>query len=222
MALSAYELLARSLPQLGEGLWATLKISLLTIVFSVILGTGFGVLRTSRRFVPRLLSGTVLELVRSVPILVWLFFFFFGLPILFDVHLSAFGSALLVLSLWGMTEIGEIVRGALQSLSKGQTEAGKSLGLSGPQLLVYVLLPQALRRMVPPAINVFTRIVMTSSLTVLVGVTELIKSGQQIIERHYTLSYASVVIYGLMALLYFALCYPLSVFSRRLERRWAG
>ncbi|SEF69250.1 amino acid ABC transporter permease [Paenibacillus sp. UNC499MF] len=222
MALSAYELLARSLPQLGEGLWATLKISLVTIMFSVILGTGFGVLRTSRRFVPRLLSGIVLELVRSVPILVWLFFFFFGLPILFDVHLSAFGSALLVLSLWGMTEIGEIVRGALQSLPKGQTEAGKSLGLSGPQLLVYVLVPQALRRMVPPAINVFTRIVMTSSLTVLVGVTELIKSGQQIIERHYTLSYASVVIYGLMALLYFALCYPLSVFSRRLERRWTG
>lgn len=75
MALSAYELLVGSLPQLAEGLWATLRISLLTIVFSVAGGIGFGLLRTSRLLLARLLSGTILELVRSVPILVWLFSF---------------------------------------------------------------------------------------------------------------------------------------------------
>lgn len=221
MERTGIDLLIFSLPELGRGVWNTALISLYTIAFSTAGGILFGALRTSRRWWLRVLTRTILELFRSVPVLVWLFFFFFGLPIFFGINVSAFVSAVLVLSLWGMTEIGEVVRGALQSLSKGQREAGISIGLSVVQLFIYVLIPQAIRRMIPPSINVFTRIIMTSSLTVLVGVTEMIKSGQQVIERNYKYGFAAIIIYGALFVLYFLICYPLSVYSRRLERKWA-
>lgn len=123
---------------------------------------------------------------------------------------------MLVLSLWGASEVGEVVRGALHSLPRGQREAGLSIGLNGPQLYGYVLLPQALKRMTPPTINVYTRIIKTSSLAVLIGVVDVIKVGQQIIER----TYESVLIYGALFLFFFFICYPLSAASRVLERRW--
>jgi polar amino acid transport system permease protein len=103
------------------------------------------------------------------------------------------------------------------SLPRGQREAGLSIGLSGWQLYAYVLLPQALKRMTPPTINIYTRIIKTSSLAVLIGVVEVIKAGQQIIER----TYESALIYGALFLFFFFVCYPLSAASRVLERRWA-
>ncbi|KZE82177.1 amino acid ABC transporter permease [Paenibacillus elgii] len=215
MVSSGFDLLIVSLPQLGKGLLQTLTLALYCIVCSTVGGLVFGVLRASRRRWLGVLTRTYLELFRSIPILVWLFFFFFGLPIFFGIDLPGFACAVLVLSLWGMTEVGEAVRGALISLPRGQKEAGQSIGLSPVQLYVHVLLPQALRRMIPPVINVYTRIVKTTSLAVLIGVTEIIKTGQQMIER----TGESVLIYGTLFLLYFALCYPLSVLSRRLENK---
>ncbi|MCM3273403.1 amino acid ABC transporter permease [Paenibacillus elgii] len=215
MASSGFDLLIVSLPQLGKGLLQTLTIALYCIVCSTVGGLVFGVLRASRSPWLGVLTRAYLELFRSIPILVWLFFFFFGLPIFFGIDLPGFACAVLVLSLWGMTEVGEAVRGALISLPKGQKEAGQSIGLSPVQLYIHVLLPQALRRMIPPVINVYTRIVKTTSLAVLIGVTEIIKTGQQIIER----TGESVLIYGTLFLLYFALCYPLSVLSRKLENK---
>jgi polar amino acid transport system permease protein len=144
-----------------------------------------------------------------------LFFFFFGLPIFFGLDVPSSVCAVLVLSLWGITEVGEVARGALISLPQGQREAGKAIGLSTLQLYTYILLPLALRRMIPPTINVYTRIIKTTSLTVLIGVTEVIKTGQQIIER----TGEAVLIYGALFLLYFILCYPLSALSRRLEHK---
>ena len=102
-----------------------------------------------------------------------------------------------------------MVRGALQSVPRGQREAGLSIGLSSSQLYGYVLLPQALKRMTPPTINIYTRIIKTSSLAVLIGVVEVIKAGQQIIER----TYESVLIYGVLFLFFFIVCYPLSAAS---------
>ena len=153
-----------------------------------------------------------------VPVLVWLYLFFFGLPIFFGLDIPAFWCAVLVLALWGASEVGEVVRGGLGSLARGQQEAGLALGLSTWQLYRHVLLPQALQRLTPPTINVYTRIIKTSSLAVLIGVVEVIKVGQQIIER----TYASVLIYGLLFLFFFLVCYPLSLASRRLEQKWGN
>ncbi|WP_268625766.1 amino acid ABC transporter permease [Paenibacillus alvei] len=215
MASSGLDLLVVSLPQLAKGLYQTGLITIWSIALSTIGGLLFGALRTSASPWLRLITRTYLELFRSIPILVWLFFFFFGLPIFFGLDVPSSVCAVLVLSLWGITEIGEVVRGALISLPQGQREAGKAIGLSTLQLYAYILLPLALRRMIPPTINVYTRIIKTTSLTVLIGVTEVIKTGQQIIER----TGEAVLIYGALFLLYFILCYPLSALSRRLEHK---
>ncbi|UVL61858.1 amino acid ABC transporter permease [Pseudomonas sp. B21-032] len=216
MASSGLELLLVSLPQLGKGAAQTLAISALSILFATLGGVLYGVLATLGKRSVNLLLRIYLELFRAIPVLVWLYLLFFGLPIFFAVNIPSFWCAVLVLSLWGASEVGEVVRGALQSLPRGQREAGLSIGLSGAQLYGYVLLPQALKRMTPPTINIYTRIIKTSSLAVLIGVVDVIKVGQQIIER----TYESVLIYGALFLFFFFICYPLSAASRALERRW--
>lgn len=216
MASSGLELLLVSLPQLGKGAAQTLSISALGILFATLGGVLYGVLATLGKRGVNIVLRVYLELFRAIPVLVWLYLMFFGLPIFLGVSLPSFWCAVLVLALWGATEVGEVVRGALLSLPRGQREAGLSIGLSGAQLYGYVLLPQALKRMTPPTINIYTRIIKTSSLAVLIGVVDVIKVGQQIIER----TYESVLIYGALFLFFFFICYPLSAASRALERRW--
>ena len=113
------------------------------------------------------------------------------------------------------------VRGALQSIDKHQIEAGLALGLKRTQIFVYIELPQGLRRVLPSAINLFTRMVKTSSLAALIGVIEVVKVGQQIIENSLlTQPSASLWVYGLIFILYFLICYPLSLVANRLEQKW--
>ncbi|MEN9532293.1 MAG: hypothetical protein RIQ83_1517 [Pseudomonadota bacterium] len=218
MASSVTELLAQALPLLAVGAGQTLAISLLAILFATLGGVAYGVLAQQGSRLVRGLLRCYLELFRVVPVLVWLYLFFFGLPIFFGLDIPAFWCAVLVLALWGASEVGEVVRGGLRSLARGQQEAGLALGLSTWQLYRHVLLPQALQRLTPPTINIYTRIIKTSSLAVLIGVVEVIKVGQQIIER----TYASVLIYGLLFLFFFLVCYPLSLASRRLEQKWGN
>ncbi|MFJ3483101.1 amino acid ABC transporter permease [Pseudomonas sp. NPDC090202] len=216
MASSGLELLWMSAPQLISGMGTTLGLSALAIVFSSLGGLVYGVLRNLEvRWLDRVLL-VYLELFRAIPVLVWLYLFFFGLPMFFGWSIPGFWCAVLVLSLWGASEAGEVVRGALRSIPRGQREAGLAIGLGLPGLYGRVLLPQALRRMTPPLINVFTRLVKTSSLAVLIGVIDVIKIGQQIIER----TYESLLIYGFLFLFFFLVCYPLSAASRVLEQRW--
>ncbi|MFR9702921.1 amino acid ABC transporter permease [Aeromonas sanarellii] len=212
------EQLTQALPLLAVGAGQTLAISLLAILFATLGGVGYGVLAQQGGRLTRGVLRVYLELFRVVPVLVWLYLFFFGLPIFFGLDIPAFWCAVLVLSLWGASEVGEVVRGGLKSLSRGQQEAGLALGLSRWQLYRHVLLPQALQRLTPPTINIHTRIIKTSSLAVLIGVVEVIKVGQQIIER----TYGSLLIYGLLFLFFFLVCYPLSLVSRRLEQQWGN
>lgn len=218
MAGSVTELLTQALPLLAIGAGQTLAISLLAILFATLGGVAYGVLAQQGGRLVRGLLRVYLELFRVVPVLVWLYLFFFGLPIFFGLDIPAFWCAVLVLTLWGASEVGEVVRGGLGSLARGQQEAGLALGLSTWQLYRHVLLPQALQRLTPPTINIYTRIIKTSSLAVLIGVVEVIKVGQQIIER----TYASVLIYGLLFLFFLSVCYPLSLASRRLEQKWGN
>ncbi|MBJ9977644.1 amino acid ABC transporter permease [Pseudomonas sp. S75] len=217
MASSGLELLWISAPQLARGAWVTLTVSAWAIVLSTVGGVLYGVLRSlGRRWIDWPLR-IYLELFRAIPVLVWLYLFFFGLPIFIGVSVPSFGCAVLVLALWGASEVGEVVRGGLRSLPRGQREAGLAIGLSTFELYREVLLPQILKRITPPTINVYTRLIKTSSLVVLIGVVDVIKVGQQIIER----TYESILIYGVLLLFFFSLCYPLSAASRVLERRWS-
>ncbi|MFK8771057.1 MULTISPECIES: amino acid ABC transporter permease [Aeromonas] len=218
MVSSVIEQLTQALPLLAVGAGQTLAISLLAILFATLGGVGYGVLAQQGGRLVRGLLQVYLELFRVVPVLVWLYLFFFGLPIFFGLDIPAFWCAVLVLALWGASEVGEVVRGGLKSLARGQQEAGLALGLSRWQLYRHVLLPQALQRLTPPTINIYTRIIKTSSLAVLIGVVEVIKVGQQIIER----TYGSLLIYGLLFLFFFLVCYLLSLASRRLEQQWGN
>lgn len=198
MASPVTEQLTQALPLLAVGAGQTLAISLLAILFATLGGVGYGVLAQQGGRLTRGALRVYLELFRVVPVLVWLYLFFFGLPIFFGLDIPAFWCAVLVLALWGASEVGEVVRGGLKSLARGQQEAGLALGLSRWQLYRHVLLPQALQRLTPPTINIYTRIIKTSSLAVLIGVVEVIKVGQQIIER----TYGSLLIYGLLFLFF--------------------
>lgn len=217
MVSSGLDLLWVSAPQLLTGAGRTLGISACAIAISSLGGFLYGILRNLGKPWLDCVLRVYLELFRAIPVLVWLYLFFFGLPIFLGVSIPAFWCAVLVLSLWGASEIGEVVRGALHSIPRGQREAGLAIGLSTAELYGCVLLPQALKRLTPPVINVYTRLIKTSSLAVLIGVVDITKVGQQIIER----TYESVLIYGVLFLFFFFVCYPLSAASRVLERRWS-
>lgn len=208
--------IADNIELLLNGLGNTLMIAIVALLISIITGFGFGILRTSKNIVVKLLTDIYLEAFRIIPIMVWLFSFFFFLPRLLQINVSGEIAAILVFSMWGTAEMGDIVRGALESLSKGQLEAGLSVGLSKSQLFLYIQLPQAIRRIIPGAISLATRMIKTTSLVVLIGVLDVIKRGQQIIER----TKESFWIYAFLFFLFFIICYPLSLLSKKLEAKW--
>lgn len=205
--------------RLLEGLYVTGKIAIMAIVLAFLFGIVFGILMTKKNRFIQAFSYLYLESMRIVPILVWLFIFYFGLSSVTGINLEAEVVAILVFTIWGTAEMGDIVRGAIQSLPKHQVEAGLAVGLTESGVLWYVVLPQAMKRILPGAINLATRMIKTTSLLSLIGVIEVVKVGKQIIEVSM-LEYptASFWIYGTIFLLYFLLCYGLSFVAKVLER----
>ncbi len=210
-----------NLQRLLSGLWVTAAISFSSIFIGTFLGIIFGIIRTSKSKFIAIISRLYLELFRIIPILVWLFVVYFEVTTALNLQLSGEIVSVIVFSLWGAAEMGDIVRGALESLPKHQIESGKAIGLSRLNLYRYILIPQAIRRMLPSAINLATRMIKTSSLVVLIGVIDVVKVGQQIIElSRFKVPTASFWIYGFIFMLYFIICYPLSKLSKRLEKKW--
>lgn len=210
------------LARLADGLWMTLKVALMAIVISCVLGTLFGIIRTSSAKIVSWVFRVYLECFRVIPILVWLYLLYYVLSADFDINLDAYLVSIIVFSLWGAAEMSDIVRGALMSLPKHQSESGLAIGLSRPQLFRYVLLPQALSHVLPAAINLSARMIMTTSLLFALGVVEVIKVGQQIIESaSLSNPMASVWIYGFIFFLYFIVCYPLAKIAQRLSKKQA-
>ena len=203
------------------GLWVTLRISLIAVVLSMPLGILFGMFMTLRNPVSRAVSRLYLEFVRIMPQLVLLFIAYFGVTRAFGWNLSAEASAILVFTLWGTAEMGDLVRGALISIPKHQYESATALGLSRMQTFLFVIIPQTLRRLVPLTINLATRMIKTTSLVVLIGMTEVLKVGKQIIDANrFTHPTAALWVYGVIFLLYFLACWPISLLAKKLERRW--
>ncbi len=207
--------------RLVVGLLVTLKIAVVSVLISGVLGILFGIAMTSRSKAVRALCRAYLEAIRIIPLLVWLFLFYFGLTRAININLGGELISIVVFSLWGTAEMGDIVRGAMQSLPKHQKESGAALGLTAAQNYRYIIIPQIVRRLLPSAINLATRMIKTTSLVVLIGVVEVLKVGQQIIEVSILKApAASFWVYGLIFVLYFIICYPISLLSKQLERRW--
>ena len=212
-----------NMQRLFEGLMVTVRIAFISISIGSLLGIVLGVIWTSKSKWLRSVCRLYLEMFRIIPILVWLFVMYFGVTTALNIDLSGETVSIIVFSLWGAAEMGDIVRGALESLPRHQVDSEKAIGLNPWDLYQYILIPQAVKRMLPGAINLATRMVKTTSLVVLIGVIDVTKVGQQIIERfRVEIPTASFWVYGFVFILYFIICYPLSKISRILENRWNG
>lgn len=206
----------QSLPFLWQGLLITLEVSALVVFFSLIAGIVLGV---GIVYGPRWLYWPIRiysDFFRGIPLLVLIFFMYYGLP-LFRINLTNFASVILALSAFKTAHVIEVVRGAIQSIPSGQTEAGKTIGLTFGQRLLYVIAPQAVRRFLPPWINAVVDTVKGSALVSLVGIVDLMLAIQQVIGR----TYVPMPLYILGAVMYFVINYSLSSASRRLETQFA-
>lgn len=207
--------------RLLNGLWVSVRISLLAVILSIVLGIFLGMLMTLKNPVTKAITKIYLEFIRIMPQLVLLFLVYFGLAKNFRINLSGELSAIIVFTLWGTAEMGDLVRGALISIPKHQYESGAALGLNKMQVYWHIIIPQTIRRLIPLAINLTTRMIKTTSLVVLIGVVEVLKVGQQIIEANrYTVPDSALWIYATIFFLYFIVCWPISLLASQLEKRW--
>lgn len=207
--------------RLLEGLWVTLRISLIAVILSVPIGILFGMFMTLKNPFSKAVSRIYLEFIRIMPQLVLLFIAYFGVTRAFGWNLSADVSAIMVFTLWGIAEMGDLVRGALISIPKHQYDSAEALGMTKIQAFVYIVVPQTIRRLLPLTINLTTRMIKTTSLVVLIGITEVLKVGKQIIDANrFDYPTAALWVYGAVFVLYFIACWPISLLARRLEKRW--
>ena len=208
--------------RLLSGLWVAVRISLISVIISIVLGLVVGVLMTSKNRVLKVIFRIYLEIVRIMPQMVLLFIVYFGTTRVFGWNLEAEVSAILVFSFWGIAEMGDLVRGALISIPKIQYESAMALGMDGKQIYYHVILPQTIRRLIPLSINLITRMIKTTSLVMMIGIVEVLKVAQQIIEANRRSSLnAAFGIFAVVFLLYFLICWPISKLSVYLEKRWS-
>ncbi|MGO4987702.1 amino acid ABC transporter permease [Gallicola sp. Sow4_E12] len=213
--------LGNNFARLMEGLGVTLKISLISILLSIFFGIILGIIMTRKNKIIRFITKFYLEFVRIMPQLVLLFIVYFGFTRSFGINLSGEVSAIIVFTVWGTAEMGDLVRGAVISIPNHQRESAEALGLSKSSIYRYIIVPQTLQRLIPLAINLATRMIKTTSIIVLIGVVEVMKVAQQIIEANrYTAPDAALWIYGAIFFIYFLVCWPISRFAKYLERRW--
>lgn len=211
----------QNLMRLLGGLGVALQISLISVGFSIPLGILMGLCMTSQNRISRFLLRFYLEFIRIMPQLVLLFLVFFGTTRAWGWNISGELSAVIVFTLWGTAEMGDLVRGALQSIPKHQYESAYALGMTTVQTFVSIIFPQAVRRLIPLAINLITRMIKTTSLIVMIGVVEVLKVAQQIIESNRMNSpNAAFIVYLFVFVLYFLACFPISLLARHLEKRW--
>ena len=211
----------RNFIRLLEGLGVALRISLISVIISILAGIVVGMLMTWKNPVSRAITRCYLEIVRIMPQMVLLFIVFFGTTKVFGWNLSGELSAVIVFSFWGTAEMGDLVRGAVISIPQHQFESAYALGLTEIQTYQYVVLPQTVRRLIPLSINLITRMIKTTSLILMIGVVEVLKVAQQIIEANRMSSpNAAFGVYLTVFLLYFLACWPFSLLARYLEKRW--
>jgi len=207
--------------RLLKGLWVSVEISLIAVFISILLGLIAGILMTSRNIVVKLFFRGYLEIVRIMPQMVLLFIVYFGTTRVLGINIEAKLAAIIVFVFWGTAEMGDLVRGSIKSIPKIQYESAYSLGMNKFQVYFYIILPQTFRRLTPLSINLVTRMIKTTSLVMMIGIVEVLKVSQQIIEANRRSSpNAAFGIFGVVFLLYFLVCFPISRISAILEKRW--
>ena len=211
----------KNLARILGGLDAALKISMISVAISIPLGIILGILMTWKNPICRAILRCYLEFVRIMPQMVLLFLVYFGTTRAFGWDLSGELASVIVFTVWGTAEMSDLVRGALISIPIHQYESAEALGLTGMQSYRYIILPQVVRRLLPLSINLITRMIKTTSLILMIGVVEVLKVAQQIIEANRMSSpNAAFGIYLTVLFLYFIACWPISLLAKYLEKQW--
>ncbi len=216
------EYIIKAFPRLLDGFIITIKLSIVSLIGAIVLGFIIGVLMTSKNKLINFILRILLEAFRLIHPLIWLVVLFFGVTYVFNIQTDGMVVSFIVFTLWGAFEIGDLVRSYIKSLPKSQFESSAAIGLTKIQMYVYVILPQIIIRSIPSIVNLATRLIKTTNLIFLIGVPEVMKVSQNIIQVVYYSnpdSYIPFTMYFILLLVYFVICYPLSLFSKYLEKR---
>jgi len=212
-----YSVIWESVPVLLVGVKLTILITFFGLLVGFFLGTLAGLGKTARSRILNKISGVYVESIRGTPLMVQVMFIYFGLPMAAGTRIPPLVAGVTAIALNSGAYIAEIVRGAIQSIDRGQTEAGRSIGLTRVQTLLYVVWPQAFKRMIPPLGNQFIISLKDTSLLVVIGVGELTRTGQEIIA----VNFRAFEVWTTVALMYLVLTLTLSkllaVSEKRLE-----
>jgi polar amino acid transport system permease protein len=192
----------------------TVVLSLIAFLGGSVFGIVIALLRTAPLAPARALAVGYVQLFQGTPLLMQLVLVFFGVSIL-GPQIDAWSAAAIGLTLYTSAFLGEIWRGCIQAIPKTQWEASTSLGLSHGQQLGYVILPQAMRIALPPTVGFLVQVIKSTSLASIIGFTELTRAGQLVNNA----TYSPLLVFSLVSVIYFALCWPLSLASQYLERR---
>jgi glutamine transport system permease protein len=205
-----------ALPVLLEGAKMTLLISVIGLVGGLIIGLVAGFARAYGNWITNNIALVFIEIIRGTPIVVQVMFIYFALPMAFpDLRIDPFSAAVVTIMINSGAYIAEITRGAVLSINKGFREAGLALGLSSRETLRYVIMPLALRRMLPPLGNQWIVSIKDTSLFIVIGVAELTRQGQEIIAGNFR----ALEIWSAVAIIYLVITLVLSFVLRRIEKR---
>ena len=212
---SFFGLLKSTFPLLMEGLKMTVILTVISIACALVLGVIFGLMRVSRSIWLRAIGTTFVDIFRGTPLLVQAFFIYFGIPAALGFEMSAFTAGIITLSLNAGAYMTEIVRGGILSVDKGQMEASRSLGVGYLPTMRKVILPQAVRTMIPSYINQFVITLKDTSILSVIGIAELTQTGRIIIARNFQ----SFQMWLIIGIVYFIVIMALTKLSDRVEKR---
>lgn len=217
--MDTLNLIADASPLLLKGLENTIKVAFLSLLFATVLGLFFGLLRVSKRKSLQMIAKVYVSIIRGTPLYVQVIFFYFGVfPLLFGRATDAVSAGIFVLSLNAGAYLVEIFRAGIESIDNGQMEAGRAIGFTHGQTMAYIIMPQAIKRMIPAIVNQFIISIKDTSLLATIGIAELTFTAQTI----YAVNFKAFEFLGTVAVIYWVLIYVLTWFSHWLERRLAA
>jgi polar amino acid transport system permease protein len=212
-----FDVVSNNLGFLLSGIKLTLLVTAAALAGSLVIGLIVALGRMSKKPWLKMPATAYVEVFRNTPALIQLMWVYYCLPILIGIDMSAVPSATLALGVNGAAYVAEIIRGGIQSIDRGQVEAARTLGMSHFQTMRKIVLPQALRRMIPPFVNESVSLLKFSSLVSVLGVADLTYQAQVL----STTTFRPIEIFTFIAVVYFGLCTALSFVANRLERRLA-
>lgn len=210
--------LRNNFPALLSGLGSTVYLAIVSLIIATILGIFLGLMRTSGNAVLSGIATVYIDIMRGLPLIVMSFFIYFGIPQMFNVTISSNLAGILTLSLNAAAYMGEIVRGGIQAIDKGQNEAARSLGLTNGQTMRHIILPQAVKVMVPSFINQFVITLKDTSILSVIGIVELTQTGRIIIAR----TYQSGSMWLIVGMMYIIIITILTKLSNYIEKRYVN